>query len=81
MILQDEPPGQKMSSVLLGKRGRQIQIAPESMKQLSQSKNNVQFFQWVLGTIGPSKHPFPTAQEMMCLVVKVKSNGANNTIA
>jgi len=33
-------PGQKVSNMLLGKSGGQLQIAPERMKQLGQSGNN-----------------------------------------
>ena len=40
---EDEPPpGQKMSSMLLGKSGGQLLIAPVRMKQLGQSRNNTQ---------------------------------------
>ena len=34
------PSGQKVSNVLLGKSGGQLQIAPERMKWLDQSENN-----------------------------------------
>ena len=40
--LEDEPPGQKMSNMLLGKSRRQLRIAPERMKQLDQSGNDAQ---------------------------------------
>ena len=43
MILEDEPPGLKVSSMLLGKSRGQLLIAPERMKQLGQSGNDVQF--------------------------------------
>ena len=43
MTPEDEPPlGRKVSSMLLGKSGGQLLIAPERMKQLGQSKNNTQ---------------------------------------
>ena len=38
------PPGQKVSSMLLGKSGGQLQIAPERMKQLGQSGKNTQLW-------------------------------------
>ena len=42
-MLEDEPPtGQKMSSMLLGKSGGQLLIAPERMKQLGQSRSDIQ---------------------------------------
>ena len=37
---EDEPPGQKVSNMLLGKSGGQLLIAPEIMKQMGQSRNN-----------------------------------------
>ena len=40
MILEDEPPGLKVSSMLLGKSRGQLLIAPERMKQLGQSGKN-----------------------------------------
>ena len=43
--LEDELQGQKVSSVLLGKSGGQLLIAPESMKRLGQSRNDAQL--WV----------------------------------
>ena len=43
MILEDEPSGLKVSSMLLGKSRGQLLIAPERMKQLGQSGNDVQF--------------------------------------
>ena len=42
MTLEDETPGQKVSNMLLGKSRGQLLIAPERMKRLSQSRNNVQ---------------------------------------
>ena len=41
---EDEPPGQKVSNMLLGKSGGQLLIAPERMKRLSQSENNIQLW-------------------------------------
>ena len=38
------PPGQKAFSMLLGKSRGQLLIAPERMKQLSQSRNGAQFW-------------------------------------
>ena len=40
--LEDEPPGQKVSSMLLGKNRGQLLIAPERMKQLCQGGNDTQ---------------------------------------
>ena len=34
------PPGQKVFSMLLGRSGEQLPIAPEREKQLSQSRND-----------------------------------------
>ena len=42
---EDEPPGQKVSNMLLGKSGGQLLIAPERMKQLRKSRNDTQL--WV----------------------------------
>ena len=55
------PPGLKVSSMLLGKSGGELLIAPERMKQLGQSENDTKL--WI------------------CLVMKVKSNAAKNSIA
>ena len=38
------PPGQKVSSVLMGKSRGQLLIAPERMKHLGQSRNNTQLW-------------------------------------
>ena len=59
-------PGQKVSNILLGKRGRQLLIAPElliaqRMKRLGQSGYDPQL--------------------RMCLVVKVKSGAVKNNFA
>ena len=45
MTLEDETPGRKVSSMVLGKSGGQLLIAPESMKRLGQSRNDAQL--WV----------------------------------
>ena len=37
-------PGQKVSSILLGKNGGQLLIAPERVKRLSQSRNSTQLW-------------------------------------
>ena len=42
MALESEPPGQKVSNMLLGKSGGQLLTAPERMKQLGQSGNDNQ---------------------------------------
>ena len=39
MTLKDEPPGQRVSKMLLGKSGRQSLKASGGMKQLVQSGN------------------------------------------
>ena len=39
MTPENEPPGQKVSNMLLGKNRGQLQIAPERMKWLDQSGN------------------------------------------
>ena len=44
MTLEDEPPGQTGSNMLLGKSGGQLLIAPERMKQLGQSRNDAQLW-------------------------------------
>ena len=44
MTLEDEPPGQKVSSMLLGKNKGQLPISPERMKQLGQSGNDAQLW-------------------------------------
>ena len=36
MTLEDETPGRKVSSMVLGKSGGQLLIAPERMKRLGQ---------------------------------------------
>ena len=36
---ENDPPGQKMSNMLLGKNERELLIAPERMKRLGQSEN------------------------------------------
>ena len=41
---EDEPPGQKVFNMLLGKSGRQSLKAPERMKQLGQSGNDAQLW-------------------------------------
>ena len=44
MTPKDEPPGQKVSSLPLGKSRGQLLIAPISMKQLGQSGNDAQLW-------------------------------------
>ena len=44
-----DPPDQKESNILLGKSRGQLLIAPERMKQLGQSRNDVQMWMcWVV---------------------------------
>ena len=38
------PPSKKVSSILLGKNGGQLQRAPERMKHMGQSRNDVQLW-------------------------------------
>ena len=42
MILEDDPPGWKVSSMLLGKSKGQLLLVPEKKKQLGQSGNVAQ---------------------------------------
>ena len=44
MAPEDEPPCKKVSNILLGKNGGQLQRAPERMKQRGQSRNNAQLW-------------------------------------
>ena len=44
MTPEYEPPGQKVSNMLLGKSKEQLLIAPERMKQLDQSGNDIQLW-------------------------------------
>ena len=44
MTPEYEPPGQKVSNMLLGKSGGQLLIAPERMKQLRKSRNDTQLW-------------------------------------
>ena len=41
---EDEPPGQKVSNMLLGKSRDNLQVVPERMKQLDQSRNDAQLW-------------------------------------
>ena len=41
-------PGQKMSSMLLGKSGGQLLVAPERMKGLHQSRNSAQLWMYLV---------------------------------
>ena len=44
MTLEEEPPGQKVSNMLQGKSGGQLQIAPERTKWLGLSGNDAQLW-------------------------------------
>ena len=44
VTLDNEPPGWKVSIMLLGKSGGQLLIAPERMKLLDQSRNDAQLW-------------------------------------
>ena len=48
MTLEESPPGQKVSSMLLGKSRRQLLIAPERIKHLGQSRNNTQLWMYLV---------------------------------
>ena len=45
MTLEEWPPSQKVSDMLLGKSRRQLLVPPERMKWLGQSRNDAQ--QWM----------------------------------
>ena len=45
---EDDPPAQKVSNMLLGKRGGQLRRAPERMKRLSQSGNRTQLWMYLV---------------------------------
>ena len=44
MTLEDECPCRKVSSILLGESRGQLLIAPERIKQLGQSRNDIQLW-------------------------------------
>ena len=44
MTPEDEPPGWKVSNMLLGKSRGQLLIAPERIKWLGQSGNDIQLW-------------------------------------
>ena len=44
MMLEESPPGQKVSNMLLGKRGGQLLIAQVRMKWLGKSRNDTQLW-------------------------------------
>ena len=44
MTMEDKPLSQKVSSLLLGKSRGQLLVAPERMKQLGQSRNDIQLW-------------------------------------
>ena len=54
MTLEDQPPGWKLSSMLLGKSGGQLLIAPERIKWPGQSGNSAQLSMCLAVTIKPS---------------------------
>ena len=41
---EDEPPGWKVFSILLGKSREQLLIAPEKMKQWGETRNDTQLW-------------------------------------
>ena len=48
MTLEDEPPGWKVSNMLLGKSRGQLLIVPERVKQLCQSGNDTQSWMFLV---------------------------------
>ena len=54
MTLEDQPPGWKLSSMLLGKSGGQLLIAPERIKWLGQSGNSAQLSVCLVVIVKPS---------------------------
>ena len=62
--LEYEPPGWKVFSVLLGKSGRQILIAPEGMKQLGQSRNDAQLWMCLVVKVKSSAPKNNAPQDM-----------------
>ena len=48
MIPEGEPPGRKVSNMLLGKSRGQLLIAAERMKQMGQSGNDAQLWMCVV---------------------------------
>ena len=54
MILEDEPPGLKVSSMLLGKSRGQLLIAPERMKKLGQSGKDAQLWMYLVVKVKPN---------------------------
>ena len=54
MTPEDEPPGQKMSNMLLGKSRGQLLIAPERIKWLGQSRNDAQMWMCLVVKVKPN---------------------------
>ena len=57
------PTGQKVSNMLLEKTRGQLLIAPERMKQLSQSRNDVQLWMCLVVKVKPDAVKNNIAQE------------------
>ena len=57
------PTGQKVSNMLLEKTRGQLLIAPERMKQLSQSRNDVQLWMGLVVKVKPDAVKNNIAQE------------------
>ena len=51
---KDESPGWKVPNRLLGKSRRELQIAPERMKQLGQSRNDARFWMCLVMKVKPN---------------------------
>ena len=45
---ENEPPGWKVSNMLLGKSAGQLPVAPKRMKWLGQSRNDTQLWMWLV---------------------------------
>ena len=54
VMLDSEPPGWKVSSMLLGKSGGQLLIAPERMKKLGQSGKDAQLWMCLVVKVKPN---------------------------
>ena len=64
MTLEDEPPGWKVSNMLLGKTGGQLVIAPERMKQLSQRRNDIKLWMYLVVKVKSDAVKNNTVQEL-----------------
>ena len=67
-IPQDEPPGQEVSSMLLGKSRRELLTGSERMKQLGQSRNDTQLWMCLVVKVKPDAVKNNIARNLKCLV-------------